>query len=240
MRRALNDPEVVAREYASERGLAARKAAYEWARGPDARDVAFAAVAEVAPVRVLEVGCGEGEFAERVQRELGCEVVAIDQSERMVEITRGRGVDARLGDVQALPFADGEFDCAVANWMLYHVPELDRALAELARVLRPRGRLVAATNSVRHLAELWTLVGRDPFGTARGFSAESGSEELARHFAQVERRDVEGALVFPDQAAVVAYVESSIVCKHLAAAVPPFDGGLTATRRNAVFVAEKE
>ena len=234
----LNDPDVVAKEYADERGLAARKAAYRWARGPDAREVAFAAVAEVRPRRYLEVGCGEGEFAQRVQEEVGCDVVAVDQSERMVELTRARGVDARVGDVQELVFEDGAFDCAVANWMLYHVPRLDRALAELARVLRPGGRLVASTNSVRHLSELWALVGRDPFA-AREFSAESGGAELAPHFGRVERRDVEGALVYPDRDEVVAYVSSSVLFKDLAAAVPAFVGPFTATRRNAVFVATK-
>jgi len=112
------------------------------------------------PRRVLEVGCGRGEFAERLAG-AGIGVVAVDQSARMVELTRARGVDARLGDVQALPFADGEFDAAVANFVLYHVRDIHRALAELARVLRPGGTLVAATNGVRQLAELWELVGRD-------------------------------------------------------------------------------
>ena len=93
----------------------------------DARDLAFDAVAEVEPRRVLEVGCGRGELAERViAPSSACELVAIDQSERMVELTRARGVDARVGDVQALPFEDAAFDCAVAAWMLYHVPDLDR------------------------------------------------------------------------------------------------------------------
>src|SRR5439155_23857328 len=75
-----------------------------------------------------------------------------------------RGVEALVGDVQDLPFADGSFDCALAAWMLYHVPELDRGLAELARVLRRGGRLVAVTNSEWSLRELWELVGSDPAG----------------------------------------------------------------------------
>jgi SAM-dependent methyltransferase len=234
----LSDPEVVAREYADEHGLAARKAAYRWAEGPDARETAFAAVAEVRPRRFLEVGCGEGELAERVQAELGCEVVAVDQSERMVELTRARGVDARIADVQELPFEDASFDCAAANWMLYHVPQLDRALSELARVLRPGGRLVAATNSVRHLSELWALVGLD-YPAAREFSSESGGAELARHFEHVERHEVEGTLVFPDRDAVVGYFAATVLFKDRAEVVPPFDGPFTATRRNVVFVATK-
>src|SRR5207247_10358646 len=82
----------------------------------------------VGPRRVLEVGAGPGEFAERLGRDLGVEVIAADLSPRMVELARDRGVDARLGDVQELEFEDGSFDCAVAAWMLYHVPDLDRGL----------------------------------------------------------------------------------------------------------------
>jgi ubiquinone/menaquinone biosynthesis C-methylase UbiE len=63
------------------------------------------------------VGCGRGELAERIALEVGAEVVAVDQSERMVELARER-VDARVGDVQELAFDDGSFDCAVAAWML--------------------------------------------------------------------------------------------------------------------------
>jgi len=119
----LDDPGVVRAEYADERRLAARKAAHGLGEGPDAREACFDAIAEAAPDRYLEVGCGEGELVERVQRELGSEVVAIDQSERMVELTRARGVDATVGDVQALPFENETFDCAAAAWMLYHVPD---------------------------------------------------------------------------------------------------------------------
>src|SRR5204862_3865783 len=141
--------------------------------------------AEVAPRRVLEVGSGQGELAERMVRETGAEVVAVDQSERMVELALARGVDARVGDVQSLPFADGSFDCAVAAWMLYHVPDLDRALGELVRVLGRGGRLVAATNSAFHLQELRDLVGSGPSPST--FTRENGGELLARHFALVRR-----------------------------------------------------
>ena len=88
---------------------------------------------------------GMGELAERVQKELGAQVVAVDISPRMVELTRARGIDVHLADVQSLPFADGEFDCVAANWVLYHVPDLDRGLSELERVIGRGGRLIAAT-----------------------------------------------------------------------------------------------
>jgi SAM-dependent methyltransferase len=142
-----------------------------------------------------------------------------------------------VADVQALPFTDGEFDCVAALWMLYHVPDLDRGLGEIARVLRPGGRLVAATSSHEHLTELWSLVGRDRASEPPRFFAETAEKPLRRHFGQLERRDVRGEVVFPDADAVRGYIRASVAHKHLAGRVPPFQGPLRTTCASAVFVA---
>lgn len=236
----LDDPELVRREYASEEGLRARASVYQGLAGPDGRKVAFDAVRAAGPQRVLEVGCGWGEFAARMRDELGADVVAVDLSPRMVELARERGVDADVGDVQELAFSDGTFDCAVANWMLYHVSDIDRGLAELARVLRPGGRLVASTNSTRHLEELWLLVGRDKSRETRHFFSEDGEELLRRHFADVARTDLESAITFASADDVRGYVGSSIAHKHLVERVPAtLAEPLSATRRGTIFVATK-
>lgn len=231
----LNEPQRVAEEYASERGLEGRRAAYRHADGPDAREVALAAVAEAKPDAVLEVGCGPGELSERIATDVGARVTALDISPRMVELARGRGVDARVGDVQELPFGDGEFDCAVAAWMLYHVPDVDRALAELARVLRPGGRLVAVTNSHRHLQELYEVLGAER--VAYPFSAEDGAEHLRRHFARVERRDAYGWINFPDREAAQAYVDATVTL-GMSGELPALDGPIRVRRAPTIFVAE--
>jgi SAM-dependent methyltransferase len=233
----LNDPATVREEYASERGLTGRRAAYEFADGPDPREIAFEAVAETSPSRVLEVGCGPGELAARVQDELAAEVVAVDISPRMVELARARGIDTRLGDVQELPFADGEFDCAIAAWVLYHVPDVDRALAELARVLRGGGRLVAVTNSTDHLSELFRLLDEPRVESA--FSFENGEQQLARHFVRVELRPAHGTVIFPDRAAAQAYVDATVILRGEGRELPDFEGPLRVTRAPVVFVAEK-
>jgi SAM-dependent methyltransferase len=234
----LNDPELVRCQYASEDGLAVRRDFQRRFReGPDAFDTAFEAVAEWQPRRVLEVGCGMGNFAERVSRETSAEVVATDLSARMVELARERGLDARVADVQELPFDDGEFDCAVANAMLYHVENLERALSELARVLEPGGKLVAVTIGEDHMAEVWRLVGYQK--AERPFSRENGAEQLARHFRSVQREDVDAQLVFPDAAAVHDYVDSTIFSAQVPRPLPEFEGPFRAGAHATVFVAER-
>jgi SAM-dependent methyltransferase len=231
----LDDPRVVREQYADETRLATRKRAHELGEGPDAREIVFAAVRDARPGCILEVGCGEGELAERMSRELQAEVVAVDQSERMVELARGRQIDARVGDVQSLDFADETFDCAVAAWMLFHVEDLDRALSELARILRPGGRLVAATNGQDHLRELYELAGATPFESR--FNSANAEGALLRHFRSVDRIDARGWIVFPDRRAAQDYIDSAIsLSGHL---VPAVDGPVRARRTPSIFLAEK-
>lgn len=148
-------------------------------------------------------------------------------------------MSATVADVQALPFDDEAFECVLAAWMLYHVQDLDRGLREIRRVLRRGGHLIAVTNGVWHLEELWTMVGRDRRAEALPFTAENGTEILGRHFAEIERRDLQGSVTFPDRSAAREYIASYVPTAHLADRVPDFVAPVTATRRNCIFVARK-
>ncbi len=204
-----DDPVVVRAQYATEENLRARQALWANVEGENAPIVLRRVLSAQRPRKVLEVGGGQGELAEWLQGELGALVTFVDQSERMVELARARGVlDAQVGDVQALPFADGSFDLAVAAWMLYHVHDLDRGLAELARVLEPGGKLVAVTNSVRHLEELGDLLGEVMPGFELQFNAENGEQILRRHFSDVARIDTEVVAVVESRDVLVRYAES--------------------------------
>jgi len=230
----LNDPCVVQEQYEREDNLRARQSIYDEREGPDGRQVVFETIAALRPRRVLEVGGGQGELAERLMSELRVDLEFVDQSERMIELARSRGLSARLGDVQALPFADGTFDCAVAAWMLYHVRDLNRGIAELARVLGPGGSLVAVTNSEHHLSELRELFGQD---VVSSFTRESGEIALQPHFSRVERMDLNGAVTIRDRDQVIAYRDSMMTTDNSRELV--FDVPLRVRTASSVFVATR-
>jgi SAM-dependent methyltransferase len=203
------------------RASATARARRRWsaALGADPREHALLAVAEHRPRRVLDIGSGDGEFAEWCARRLTVDVVAVDQSVWLGET-----------DAVGLPCEDAGFDVVVANEVLPAVEELDTVLADLARVLRPGGRLVALTASEHYLEP---LLAPWPFP----FSAEQGAGALERHFARVERRDVEGDVVFPTRAAVRGFLDE--IEEPAAVDVDTLPEPVHATVRTAVLVAEK-
>jgi SAM-dependent methyltransferase len=227
----------VREQYATPDKLRARKSVYLNAEGDDPREWVVEAVATAKPKRVLEVGGGEGELAERIRGELGVEIVGIDQSEAMVEIQRSKGIAARVGDVQHLPFDEAEFDVAVAAWMLYHVSDLEQGLAELARVLKPGGMLVAVTNAVDHLQELWDLARRATSMGRFTFRSENGEEVLRRHFAEVDQRDAKGWVTM-DDAAVRGFAASWDALGSLVK-MPQLTTPIRVRRHSTVFRAHK-
>jgi SAM-dependent methyltransferase len=235
----MDNPLLVQWEYASEERLAVRSATYRaLVEGTNAEEVLFAAVREAAPKRILDVGCGTGELAERIQQELRADVIALDISPRMVDLTRSRGVEAVLGDVQQLPFPDGEFDCVTAAWILYHVPDLEQGISELARVLRPGGTLVASTVGEGNLRELWELIG-DRATSELTFGPANGKDALAREFSSVEAQEAAGTVVFPDRASMHRLVAATITRAHLADRVPEITEPFSARTSHVVFVARK-
>ena len=235
----LDNPMLVQWEFASEERLEKRNALYRrLIEGVNAEDVLFDAVREVSPKRLLDVGCGAGEMAKRIQVELGADVVALDSSQRMVDLTRERGVEAVLGDIQRLPFEDGEFDCVVAGWVLYHVVDREQAISECARVLRPGGRFVAPTLDDDNLSDLWEFLS-SPSDRSLTFSATNGTEQLVPFFARVEARQAHGVVVFPTPDEMRAYVAANMTRAHLAAQVPDFTDPVRVRTHHTVFVADK-
>jgi SAM-dependent methyltransferase len=105
----------------------------------------------------------------------------------------------------------------MARHMLYHVPDIDRAVAEAARVLVPGGAFLAVTNSAHTMAEYWALTEetavrfpgmRSPERRYR-FSLENGASFLTPYFAHVETHRLPGTLRFPEAEPLVGYFAST-------------------------------
>jgi SAM-dependent methyltransferase len=179
-----------------------------------------------ADARIVEVGCGPaGLWDENLDRlPTGWRVTLTDLSEGMVRTAREwlAGAPAaaftfQTADVEDLPFADGAFDIAIANHMLYHVPDRPKALAELRRVLRPGGALLAATNGQDNMCELDGIIDRVAPGVRDSvwrasfrhpFKLENGGDQLALFFEDVAMTPYEDGLRVTDEAALAAYIQS--------------------------------
>lgn len=106
--------------------------------------------------RVLEAGCGTGLLLSRIER-VASEAIGVDLSAGMLARARDRGLTVVQASVEALPFDDASFDTVCSFKVLAHVPDIDRALSELARVTRPGGHLVLEFYnrwSLRYLARV--------------------------------------------------------------------------------------
>lgn len=116
---------------------------------------------------VLEVGCGTGLVLDRIQR-FARKAQGVDLSPGMLEKAQARGLPVTLGSATELPFADGSFDVTCSFKVLAHVPEVERALSEMARVTRPDGVVIAEFYnpfSLRGLVKRWGPAGRVAPGT---------------------------------------------------------------------------
>lgn len=146
--------------------------------------------------RVLDLGCGTGDLALAAARTAS--VTGVDVSHRMLLRAREKAsaagggwpaLELVRGSAFELPFADGRFDAAVSGFVLRNLDDLERALAELARVLRPGGRLAMvditepANPAMRWLFDAYLAVVAPALGTVVGRRREY--MYLARSIAQI-------------------------------------------------------
>jgi len=172
--------------------------------------------------RVLELGCGPGYlWRDNVDRiPASWDIALSDFSGGMLDRARAnlkeRAFRFEIIDAQSIPFEAAAFDAVIANHLLYHVPDLPAALAEIRRVLKPGGGAYLATNGDAHLRELHALLARfddsrvfdwNAQTTAR-FSLDRGGGMIGRVFSRYEVRRYVDNLIVTEAAPLIDYVLS--------------------------------
>jgi SAM-dependent methyltransferase len=216
-------PSTAALEYRTLDPLATRIEAHRlYSETPDDVEAAVRAAAGLTGAEdVLDVGCGTGSFLRGLAAGGHTGALAgVDTSLAAVSgLASADGITASLADAMHLPFADATFDVVTARHMLYHVEDVDLALREANRVLRPGGVFAATVNHpgakphvFRLVAEVVAEVGID-VAPARGARVHSDNlpDLIERVFGGVETVRHDNALVFKRPEQVVSYAVALLV-----------------------------
>jgi ubiquinone/menaquinone biosynthesis C-methylase UbiE len=214
---------------------------------------------------ILEVGAGPGilwrENRDRIPP--GWRITLSDFSPGMVaeQEQNLRDVNGNFRheviDAQSIPYDDGTFDAVIANHMLYHVPDITKALHEIRRVLKSSGKLFAGTNGANHMHELRDLAksyGKlsDSQVSGLAFTLENGMDWLTPVFPNVTLRVHEDALLVTEAQPLVDYILSGWRYRSGSEATPPerltafverilnYHGQIHISKNAGVFIAAKE
>ena len=176
-----------------------------------------------AEANILELGCGPGEMWKECASRIpaGWVITLTDLSDGMLDaawrnlVPLGRNFKFEQMDAQSIPYGDKIFDAVVANHMLYHVPDREKALVEIKRVLKDDGRLIATTVGNVHMQEIYQWLKRvntneRPDMFSNPFTLENGLQQLQEVFSQVKRTQYADNLQVTEIDPLITYIRSSI------------------------------
>lgn len=167
---------------------------------------------------VLDVGAGYGRYTTRLRSDHPeATVVAIDKGPGMLAEV---AAPVMVADAQAVPYPDDSVDAVLAMHMLYHVPDIAKAVAEFRRVLKPGGTLLVSTNSsvdMEGLYGLWNraidkVMGPGAFSSQTvvpRFDSASAPGYLEAAFASVETFEERGVVSLPEAGPALRYMRSA-------------------------------
>ncbi|OGH23615.1 MAG: hypothetical protein A2958_02475 [Candidatus Levybacteria bacterium RIFCSPLOWO2_01_FULL_38_13] len=171
---------------------------------------------------VLDVGCGNGTLLIQLRKEKGHSgtLSGMDISsgilKRPINLADSQilNIDFIVADAQYIPFPDNSFHVVTACHMIYHVPNIDRALLEMARVLKPEGKFALSANSQKSKSEVLKPLkeavakhfGLSMFPDAtRRFSIEESGELIRKHFKNLTLKKYRSLISLNSPDPYVAY-----------------------------------
>jgi len=179
-----------------------------------------------AGARILELGTGTAAMWRQnaARTPAGWRIVLSDLSGGILReardnlVSSGRSFSANQLDAQAIAFGERSFDAVIANHMLYHVPDVPRALGEIRRVLAPGGACYAATFSRDNMKELNEITMRFLRAAmdraANRFGLENGYDMMRDCFPKVELVRFPYSLIVTESQPLVDYVKSTRMGQH--------------------------
>lgn len=176
-------------------------------------------------MKILEVGCGNGAlWSKNIDKiPAGLEITLSDISEGMLKDARESIKDVKFGpifsfeclDAAHLPYADQSFDLVVANHCLFYCDDVSATIAELRRVLKAGGRLIASTYGRKHMKEIAKLVhdfnpkiNLSKVALYERFGLDDGDELFADYFDKVTKLKYEDEIYLEDPAPLISYILS--------------------------------
>lgn len=167
---------------------------------------------------VLELGCGTGDMWKGKAGIISCcsRLILSDFSAGMLDKAKENlqgteKIEYLVVDIQDIPYPDNAFDAVIANMMLYHVPDLNKGLSEVRRILKEGGSFYCATygenGMMEYIGSLFSGYGIETRVNAN-FTLQNGAEKLSPYFTVIRRDLYEDALLVTDVEDLVDYVFS--------------------------------
>lgn len=171
--------------------------------------------------RILELGCGPGFLWQKNLDRIPPDstITLSDFSPGMIQEAQHNLRDSspsftfQVIDAQVIPLESSRFDAVIANNMLFHVPDRQRALSEIHRVLKPDGHFYTSTFGEASFSEMRRLMRQDrmiPWAERLGFSLENGAEQLSFWFAHVDLYPLENTLMITEVEPFLQMISSGI------------------------------
>ncbi|BDR72815.1 MerR family transcriptional regulator [Clostridium tetani] len=174
--------------------------------------------------KVLELGCGDGSLWK-----MNCMHIPENWDIYLTDFSQGMLEDAKknlskqkkrfrfeIVNIEKIPYEDERFDLIIANHMLYHIENIDRAMMEVRRVLKRDGIFYASTVGKEHMKEMREFIAKvdknilqvESFNLTQKFQLENGKKILSDHFPYVDIKRYEDSLAIKEEEALLDYIFS--------------------------------